>query len=224
MSEATRTPLPRDRFRAELARELQPGRSVLDIGAGRRPVFARDERPAGCVYVGSDVDADEMARAADEYDDTVVDDLTRFNPALEGRFDLILSWQVLEHVRPLDVAFENIRRYLKPGGKFAARMTGRYAPFAIINRLLPRRLGTFGMQKLMGRAPDTVFRAYYDRAYHSRLTGMLRSWHSFEIRPEYVGSNYFGFAPPLASLHRAYDRWAVRHPDLASHYVIIAVA
>lgn len=213
---------PRERFRTRLRPLLRDGCTVLDVGAGRRPLFDRSERPAECTYIGSDVDASELDLAGDTYDEVLVDDLTVFNPVLEGRCDLIVSWQVLEHVRPLPTAFDNVRRYLRPGGVFAARLTGRYAPFALLNRMLPRRLGTLAMHRLMGRKPDTVFRAYYDRSYHSALQAMTADWSDVEIESDYLGSAYFAFFPPLAMAHRLYDRWAARHPNLASHYTMYA--
>ena len=50
------------------------------------------------------------------YDEMFVGDITKRVAELEGRFDLIICFQVLEHVKPLDDAIENLRCYLRPGG------------------------------------------------------------------------------------------------------------
>ena len=59
-----------------------------------------------------------------DYANTFVDrdpqlDITVFKPKLEGQLDFVISSDVFEHVPPpVDVAFENTRRMLKPGGLF----------------------------------------------------------------------------------------------------------
>ncbi|MBA2339395.1 MAG: methyltransferase domain-containing protein [Pyrinomonadaceae bacterium] len=43
--------------------------------------------------------------------------ITHIDPALEGRFDFVISSDVFEHVcPPVSVAFENVRKLLKPDG------------------------------------------------------------------------------------------------------------
>jgi SAM-dependent methyltransferase len=54
-------------------------------------------------------------------------DICNVHPSLEGRFDFVISSEVLEHVPPpASVAFNNLRRLLKPGG-FAV-VTVPYVP------------------------------------------------------------------------------------------------
>jgi SAM-dependent methyltransferase len=46
-------------------------------------------------------------------------DITRIDPAMEGTLDFVVSTDVFEHVlAPVNRAFENTRRLLKPGGVF----------------------------------------------------------------------------------------------------------
>src|SRR5689334_448843 len=48
---------------------LVPGVRILDAGAGRKPTIPPEDRPAGCVYVGIDISAEELERAGpDAYD------------------------------------------------------------------------------------------------------------------------------------------------------------
>jgi SAM-dependent methyltransferase len=143
---------------------------------------------------------------------------------LEDRFDLIVSWQVFEHVKPLDAAMDNLRTYLRPNGRLVAQFSGAFSVFGLINRVVPQRLGCWAMEHLLGRPPETVFPAYYHRCWYRALTSMLSSWQSFEIVPRYVGAGYFRFSRVLQRLYLAYeDRVARERPNLATHYVIATV-
>ncbi|MGH2534741.1 MAG: class I SAM-dependent methyltransferase [Thermomicrobiales bacterium] len=208
-----------------VARALRPGVRILDIGAGRRPMLGPDRRPPGCHYVGLDVSATELSLApSGSYDETWAKDVTTHIPDLDGRFDLIVSWQVLEHVKPMETAIANIHRYLAPGGRFVALLSGSFAAFAILNRLIPDRLGKLLMKRLLHRDPKTVFTAHYDRCRNGALRQMLATWHATEIVPISIGAVYFGFSPPIQKLYLAYENWAVRgeHKNLATHYIITA--
>ncbi len=101
------------------------------------------------------------------YDEVVIGDVTDALPALAGRFDLVVSWQVLEHVRPMEKAVANLRTFLRPGGHLVAQVSGRYSAFAILNMASPHQVSTRAMQGLLGRAPETVFRAHYDHCTYS---------------------------------------------------------
>lgn len=107
----------RDLFDSYARPTLRPFASVLDIGAGRSPTFPEAARPADCTYVGLDLSGQELASApTGSYDDVVASDVRARVPSLIGQFDAIISWQVLEHVKPLPTAIENLRSYLRPGG------------------------------------------------------------------------------------------------------------
>jgi SAM-dependent methyltransferase len=209
-----------------LAREaLAPGVRVLDVGSGRAPSISPVERPAGCHYAGLDLSAAELRRApAGSYDEMIVTDVNRRRPELEGRFDLVVSWQVLEHVRPLDMTLENLRRYLRPGGRLVAQMSGCFSAFGLINQVVPPRLGVWAMARLLGRDPESVFPAYYHRCWYGALARTLAPWSEWQILPRYRGAPYLGFMRPLQAAYMAYEEWAVRggHDNLATHYLVVA--
>ena len=221
-----RPDIQREAFERLTADHLVPGAAVLDVGAGRDPTVPAARRPAGCRYVGIDLSLAELERApAGSYDDVVVGDITRRVPELEGRFDLVLSWQVLEHVRPLAAALENIRAYLRPGGHMIVKLSGTFSGFGLANRVLPAQTGEWLLERLLRRDRGTVFPAYYDRCWYSAMAPMLRSWSSYEIVPEFFGAYYTRFSRPLTALYTAYEEWARlrEHRNLATHYVVHAV-
>lgn len=230
----SRVPLParyqtpwREPYEAAIAVRLKPDNSVLDIGSGRNPSIDKEMRPSGVTYVGLDLSAGELA-AADPgaYDEAVVSDITQPVPDLQGRFDLAVSWQVLEHVRPLDHAIENIATYLRPGGTLVALFSGTWSAFGVANKLIPDRVGSELVGRVMRRknSDRPVFPAHYDRCYDSALRRLFADWGAVRIEPYFRGATYFHFAPPLQRLYLAYENLISRRPmpNLATHYLVVA--
>ena len=216
----------RDAFLARIEPALAPGVRILDVGAGRAPAVAVADRPPDCEYVGLDVSATELAAAPrGSYDETWVGDASRALSQLESRFDLVLSYQALEHVRRLEPALENLHSYLRPGGRMVSLLSGTFSAFALVNRLVPERVGVAVMRRLIGREPETVFSAHYDRCWHSALVRMLSGWESVDIETFYLCARYFAFSRPLQRLYLRYEEWALRrgHTNLATHYLVDAV-
>lgn len=216
---------PTARFERAVGERLAPGVAVLDVGSGRHPALPAEALGDIGRYVGLDVSSDELDAAPPGiYTETRVADLTRRADELVGAFELIVSRQVLEHVSDLAATLENIRAYLRPGGHLVAMLSGALALQAVLNRLIPSPVGRRLMRDLLGRAPDSVFPAYYDRCRHSALTELLEPWRTAEIEPMYQGGAYLNFSPLLRYGYLAYEDWACRtaRADLATHYVIVA--
>lgn len=205
---------------------LAPGSKVLDFGGGANPIIPPGERPPGCTYVGLDVSREELDRApAGSYDDKVAGTIESLLSDGNPEFDLIVSWQVLEHVSSMAETLAGIRDSLKDGGLFVGQLSGRWAAYAVLNRLIPDSLGEQLMQRLLDRDPESVFRAHYDRCTYSGLMGLAGGWSEFEVIPRYRGAVYLGFSRPLAGAYLRYEDWAIRHgrSDLATHYIVRAV-
>jgi SAM-dependent methyltransferase len=212
-------------FVAELDGVLRPGIQILDIGSGADPTLAPEERPPGSHYVGLDISLEELNRApAGSYDETHVSDVRKRVPELSERFDVIVSFQVLEHVKPLDVAIANVRSYLRPGGLMVHRLSGGRSVFSLLNRAVPERAALWLEVRLRDREPDSVFPATYDRCTYTGLERMLEGFSSHRIVPQYTGALYFEFLRPLQALYLAFEEWTWRRGkrDLASYYVLSA--
>ena len=212
-------------FLEAVERRLDPGAEILDVGPGPSPTLPVERRPAACTYVAMDLSASELERApADAYDEVMIGDAAVPVPSLDGRFDLIVSWQVLEHVKDLPATLENLRRYLVPGGSLVALFSGSYSVFGALNRLIPARAGVLAMKLLLDRDPDTVFPAYYDSCYEGALKKILASWSTWEIEPLYRGATYFRFSSVLQRAYTVYEDWACTrgHRNLATHYLLTA--
>jgi SAM-dependent methyltransferase len=204
---------------------LQPGVRVLDVGSGTTPAISRKYRPEDTLYVGLDVSESELMKAPEgAYSETVCSDLRQLTPELVGRFDLVVSKQVLEHVKPLGPAVKNVHQYLVEGGHFVSILSGRNAFFSVANRMIPGSWAKVIMERLLNRKPETVFTAYYDQCTHSGLKSVFEDWSSVEVIPIFRGAGYLGFSKILARAYLVYENWAARtnKRDLATHYVVIA--
>lgn len=199
--------------------------SILDVGAGRSPTIAVAGRPEGTRYVGLDLTAAELQIAPPgSYDHTVAADVTQFRPELAGKFDLIVCFQVLEHVKPLKAAFDNMRRYLKPGGCLVAQFSGTFSVFGMANRVVPQ----WAIQKLVNKVLHghsyVTFPAYYDRCWQSAIEAILEPWAGAEVVPYYAGLGYFESVAVLRAGYLAWEEWTMaRHlKNLAPYYVVEA--
>ena len=211
-----------DRIRARFKRGLR----VLDIGSGAQPAIPREELPPESWYVGLDISSDELEKApADAYDATVVADAATTIPDLRDSFDLVVSWQVLEHVSSTDAVVTNARSYLKDGGSFVAMLSGGLSPFALLNRAIPHTLARRVLEGLTGREPATVFPARYDRCSYAGLQRTFTNWSELQIECYYRGAGYFRFNPLVQTVYLALeDRLEQRRSRrFATHYLIEAV-
>ncbi|HEY1237538.1 MAG TPA: class I SAM-dependent methyltransferase [Solirubrobacterales bacterium] len=203
---------------------LVPGVAVLDVGAGRYPTIAPGDRPPDCRYVGLDIESEEIdAAGPDAYDESIVRDVTRPLDR-DDEFDLVLSWQVLEHVSPLADALENLRLSLREGGTLIAQLTGSNAVFAAFGRLLPHRAKLWMATRVLGHREEEKFPTRYDRSSHRALVRLLDPWSEAEIVPFYRGATYFAFSRPLMRAYLAYESAVERRGarNLATHYLIVA--
>jgi SAM-dependent methyltransferase len=216
----------REEFERRVRAQLRDGARILDLGSGSCPAVSAVERPRNSFYVGMDISRGELEKApADSYDEWRIADAAQFVGDLENDFDLIVSWQVLEHVKPLGLAIENCRMYLRPGGVFIALFSVTFSAVGVINRLVPQRLGVAVMKHFHARDPETVFPAYYDGTWHRSLRRHFENWHSVDIVPLFRGAGYFSFNRTLQRGYLLYENWAAARTraNLATHYLVEAV-
>ena len=98
---------------AEFAR---PGATALDYGCGSRP-YETLITDRGCTYVGADFDGPADQRIGPD---------GRLGDAADASVDLVLSFQVLEHVRDLSMYFAEARRVLRPDGRMILSTHGSW--------------------------------------------------------------------------------------------------
>lgn len=213
-------------LRSHFSARLVPGARVLDVGSGKRPILAPEDR-CGVHYVGLDVSAQELRQAPPgSYDETVVGEATLRQPSLVGSFDVVLTRWLLEHVRPIDAALDNFRSYLRPGGRFASLLAGGRSMGAVANRLLGSRLGSVALSRLTYRTPDSIFPAVYDRCVYRSVVAMGQGWTGWEVLALYENARYLEFSKVLQALYVTYEELLVLHNlrDFATHYILVGEA
>jgi len=212
-------------FYDEVRGALAPGARVLDIGSGAEPTVPPPQRPEGMHYAGLDVSAAELDRApAGSYDQTLVADLVHPRPELQGGFDLIVSRQVLEHVRPLPAAIANLHRWLRPGGTMVHRLSGARSLPSLLNRALPERAAEALERRLRGREPDSIFPAHYDHCTHDELVALLAPFARATVIPQFLGARYFPWSRPACAVYLGFEEVLYRRDlrNLATYYVVSA--
>lgn len=111
----------------DLVRERARDRRVLEIGCGAGYGAAQLAEVAEQI-VGVDIDPDSLRRARDEGGvDVARSDPSRGIPFPAASFDLLVSFQVLEHIPPdhVDAFLDEIRRVLVPDGLFVVTTPNR---------------------------------------------------------------------------------------------------
>ena len=215
-------------FHQRIDAAMTPGMRILDVGSGRLPCRTPDARPRDCHYVGLDISATELETAAPgSYDECVVADIAGpRDEHLVGQFDLVVSFQVLEHVRPIDVALRNMHAYLRPGGRIVAQMSGTFAPFSLLGKVMPQRPKVWLLSTLLDREPAEIFPAHYDRCYASALRRMTEDWGDVDIVPLHRGASYLHFSKMLRAGYLVYERALTRRglDDLAAYFIVEATS
>jgi SAM-dependent methyltransferase len=211
----------RPAFVAQALEHCHPDMTILDVGGGAAPTLPPEARPARSTYIGLDPDSVDLAKG--DYDVRILASASDAQPELVASVDLILSWNVLEHVPDMASAVARFHSYLKPGGVLLARFAGRWAVFAVASRLMPHTLRVRLLSRLIGSPPDNHFPTHYDRCSAHAFELMLADWSEHEIVPHYRGAGYFAFSRPIQRAYLAYESIAMRCPELATQYNVRAV-
>src|SRR5581483_4441754 len=154
-----------DVFLQRLRPLLVPGVQILDVGAGRSPTLAPSDRPPNCRYLGLDISGEELrAAGSTAYDTTYVHDIVTPLPELRN-LDVIISWQVLEHVSSLPAALTSLHSMLRPGGTLLAQLSGSFAVFALAARVIPHSVRVKAMARYIGHAEEQKFPTHYDHGH-----------------------------------------------------------
>ncbi len=202
--------------------------TLVDIGAGRHCDYASLVMKRPHRVVGIDIAGSELALNPFLDERIEADACTRL-PHLDRQADLLVSKATLEHL-PDNAAFlRNAATVLKPGGTMILLFTNRYAPFALINRLLPEKISAFLLDKLAPSWRGQVgFKTFYDRTNYSAFRQLLinANFRDFQISTGYFSSAYFRFFVPvyLVSLAFDYMRYLLQIENLGSYYLVTARA
>ena len=192
------------------AREMnkKPGAVVLDIGGGHMAPFTKHRRPdLGTTIISTDILPEQLSanRAADR---VFVSDAGLSLPLADGSVDLVVTRSVMEHVKANDVLNREAARVLKPGGAAVHVFPLRFAPFAILNQIMPNALVKVLMKRFFPEWEDKCgFRAFYANCWHPRFLKVAEEagFKAEKVELRYYQSIYFKPFAPIYLLSLAYD-------------------
>jgi SAM-dependent methyltransferase len=194
---------------AALIRALPDGAVVLDLGGGRRCVYASAVDPPGRLrLVAIDISAEELALNRDVAD-TYAADVATGLPMPDGSVDLILSRALLEHVDGVSGAVQHMARVLRPGGVALHIIPCRYSLFGIAARLLPFEPLLRLTHKVMPSTRDDIgFAVHYDRCYPQALAHDFRAagFRKVQMQLTWACPGYFTAFYPLFLTHALYEQ------------------
>jgi SAM-dependent methyltransferase len=200
-----------DTLRAIVAQ--YPDADILELGGGRRPSFALSELPDNLKsYTVNDISEEELSLVPKEYN-TACFDVSGDVSGFEGRYDVVFSRFLAEHVRDGSAMHRNIHKVLKPGGVAFHLIPTLYALPFVINRLLPERIGEKVLALNTRREISPKFPAFYSWCRGNtpamrRLFGQI-GYDRVEIRGFY-GHFYYETIPVLRNIESWFANLACR--------------
>ncbi len=144
-------------FRQRMLQELRPDMRILDLGAGRGKSADLDFREHCSVVAGVDVDDAVLSNPHLHEARMIVDGAI---PYTAESFDLVFSYDVLEHVAAPEEFFNEVARVLKPGGVFLAKTPNRRHYVAFFARWLPAMVQRW-VHRQTGRDLQDTFPTLY---------------------------------------------------------------
>jgi SAM-dependent methyltransferase len=211
-----------------LIRALPDGATVLDLGGGRRCVYANSVQPPNRLrLIAIDVSSEELELNRDVSERHVAD-VAKSLPMPTASVDLVLSRALLEHVDGVPASIRHMARVLKPGSVALHLVPCRYSLFGTAARLLPFRPLVQLLHLVMPWTRGQVeFPVHYDHCYPHALEREFSAAGFSEVKLwiTWAQPGYFEAAYPLFLLHAAYE-WVVRHlrlRRLAAYTVVCAI-
>jgi SAM-dependent methyltransferase len=121
-------------------------------------------------------------------------------PVADASLDLILARATIEHLHDVDAFLQLAQRKLRPGGKLIVTFAGKWATFAMLNRLLPEKAKVAVLHTLVPRSKGSLgFPAHYDHSSFREFSSAGRTaGYTEEVGyVSYYGLSYFRFFVPL---------------------------
>lgn len=179
----------------------QPDMAVLDAGCGRSNHVLEVNEDSIEKAIGVDV-SKEATEGNTLMDEIVFADLEKL-PFPDDTFDAVTSLWVLEHVHDPDRIFSEIRRVLKPGGKFFFETPYSFSYVLLAKRIVGGHLTKTILDKLYGRTEDDTFHTDYAANTPKDLRRLFSDAGMKEVvlienpDPSYLAFNAFFFRSAL---------------------------
>ncbi len=213
-------------YETALTRTVAQGCRWLDLGCGHQllPSWRRDGEEALVTRAALMVGVDPVIAALHQHRTIPLRAAgdASYLPFAKGAFDLVTANMVVEHLaNPLE-QFREVRRVLRPGGRFVFHTPNRRGHATILARLMPEWLKALGVALLEGRAEEDRFRTYYRANSQAQIRFLAERCGFRVVNVEFIATTaLFALAAPLAALELLWIRITMRwFPDLRSNLIV----
>jgi SAM-dependent methyltransferase len=144
-------------------------------------------------------------------------------PFADAAFDRVTANMVVEHLRDPGHEFAEIRRILRPGGRFIFHTPNRRGHYVRLARLVPEAVKSLGVWLLEGRRSHDRFRTYYRANAEDDIAAAVAAAGLRLVAIEFVSSTaLFALVAPLAVLELLWIRLTMRRfPRLRTNLVVM---
>jgi len=201
-------------------------RTVCDIGGGAHPSLSLTEiTQANIAYTVLDISPAELDSAPAGYTKIVADICAR-DLRVPGRFDMVFSKMLAEHIQAAELFHKNVYTLLNPGGIAIHFFPTLYALPFLANKLMPEWLGKLLFTRFAQL--DTPEHKKFHALYYWCRGPTRRQVRRFEgLKYEvleyagFFGHKYYAKIPLLREFHRLCVWIAIRFPN--PHFTSFAV-
>jgi SAM-dependent methyltransferase len=151
--------------------------SILDAGCGQRCVL---EYGPEAVVTGLDVSPTLLERNT-RLNHRIVADLAHA-PLEEGQFDLVVCWDVLEHLDDPTSALDNMSRALAPRGLLVLKAPSLNSPKGLLTKFTPYRFHLWAYRRFDVAGDATPFPTPLKRTMSPRALWQWASSNGLSVR------------------------------------------
>ena len=199
---------------------VNPDSLILDAGAGQRSFYSRSRLR----IVGADLLSNDLVKNPD-IECAVVANLSKDFPFRPETFDAITACYFIEHLPDSEEFIRNAAKVLKPAGRIFLLFPCRYAPFAVINRIIPNKWTVRLLNHFLSNSHGG-FPATYSNCSPNKMRRVLErnGFRMVHTKVCHYQAFYYSAFLPLYLLNLAYDGLtrAFKLEFLASSGLIVA--
>lgn len=214
-------------FEDMVLQQLKPHFTILDIGCGRTAPNLRQMQGKAARLIGIELVEFTPETKALPGLELYNNDMADLKDIADASIDLAYCRSVMEHVdQPLE-CYREMRRVLKPGGKFVFLTANIWDYASIIAMLIPNALHPLIVNRTEGREMEDTFPTRYRTNSRRKIARLCEESGLVIEHFEYPGQypNYFMFNRYAFLLGAKYELFLRKHPSL--HWLrgwILAVA
>jgi SAM-dependent methyltransferase len=196
-----------------ILQHLEGDHTVLDVGCGRTAPTLVQLKGRASTLIG----IDSAAFKIKDPDLILLNaDICNMKPIPNASVDLAYSRSVMEHVENIKVAYAEINRVLKPGGKYIVLTPNAWDYVSIFAYLMPNRFHPKIVHVLSERPETEVFPTFYKTNTFWRIKKLAEASNFALEHFEYLGQYpyYLTFSKSLFQIAAAYEQFLARHRRL----------